>query len=196
MNRGLVALLFLLLASPALALETWYFRDTAGAACGAGDREALNQTAGASVAPKVLDGTGDTWSRTESPARNIAAGNWQVCTDLDVAGGGGQAARVTWLVQVWDSACTTQQGADIINEQSANLTNGSTAEYCSTASDPGQINFSDNDILIVTVSKTQGTRTVTLRYNNSDLSDADSRLTHPDEAVAGSGRAMVVGGML
>ena len=79
---ALVLLLFplLVMADP----ENWYLRSGAGAACGNGDRESLDQTAGdTSAATKVLDATGDTWNRTES-ARTIGAGTWQFFFDADI----------------------------------------------------------------------------------------------------------------
>ena len=62
----------ILLANP----ETWYLRIGAGASCGNGDLESLIKTAGTTTATKLLDGVGDTWSRTESTGRSMASGNW------------------------------------------------------------------------------------------------------------------------
>ncbi len=193
MRRLLIVATMLLLTAPAWAVETWYFRSTAGEACGPGDREDLSETAGSSATLKTMDGTGDTWNVIE--ARTIAAGNWQVCTDLTVASGGGQAGRVTWIVQRYNSSCV-QQGGDIINDQSANLTSGASGEVCSSTADPGQLAFAAGDLIVVTVSQTQGSRQVDLYYDGAAAGAADSRLTHPDEYVASTRRIFNVGMIL
>ncbi len=184
MRRLLIALA--LVASPAFAEETWWLRSSAGEACGDGDREDLIASIGSGNANKTMLDPGDSWNVVE--ARTIAAGNWQVCTDLDVATGGGPAGRVAWVVARYNSSCV-QQGADIINEESANLPTG-VNEACSATADPGQLAFASGDFVVVTVSKTRGTRTILLQYNNS-TADWDSRLTHPDEFVA-SARSRLV----
>ena len=71
----------------------------------------------------------------------------------------------------------------IINEQ-IGLNKGATQEYSTTLTDPGQVDFSDGDILTVTLTQTQGNQTVTLRYDAAAGGDADSRLTHPDEQAS------------
>lgn len=161
--------------------ETWYLRDGAGAACGPGDRESLSEAAGASVATKVLDGTGDTWNRTESPARSIAAGNWTFYFDITCGSGGGAPNRVTVLIERRNSSCAVQE--EVVNEE-ITVSKGVTDEYSTEPVDPGQVDFADGDILTVILTQTNGGQTVTLRYNDSDPSDADSRLVHPDEAGA------------
>jgi hypothetical protein len=133
-----------------------------------------------------MDGTGDSWNVIE--VRTIAAGNWQVCTDLTVAGGGGPPGRVTWLVGRYNSSCV-QQGSDIINEQSGNLSTGSSNEVCSATADPGQLTFASGDFVVVTVTQTNGSRQIDVDYDGSGSTD-DSRLTHPDEAVVGGRRRM------
>lgn len=57
------------------APETWYALSSAGQACGTGDRESISVTPGSSLATKLLDGTGDTWNRSET-TRSIVAGDW------------------------------------------------------------------------------------------------------------------------
>ncbi|MFQ6027167.1 MAG: hypothetical protein ACE5Q6_06725 [Dehalococcoidia bacterium] len=176
-SLALMAAAFLVAGVALANPETWYLRATAGTACGVGDREALNQTVGSAVSTKALDGTGDTWNRAESPARDIAAGDWQVLFDATTDSGGGPPNRVTVLVQRRDSGCNVQQ--TIINEE-ITLSEG-TAEYQTSNADPGEVSFADGDILTLTLTQTTGNQTVTVRYAGTAGGDADSRLTHPDE---------------
>ena len=97
------------------APENWLLRSSAGSACGNGDRESLNQTAGSNAATKVLDGSGDTWNRTET-ARTIGAGNWQLFFDATTGSGSGSPNKVTVLVERRNSSCVVQ-GSAIIDEE-------------------------------------------------------------------------------
>ena len=94
--------------------ESWYLRSSAGAACGNGDQESFNQTAGTSAATKILDAVGDTWNRTET-ARTISPGNWQFFFDAATTTGSGQPNKVRVLVERRNSSCVVQ-GAAIIDE--------------------------------------------------------------------------------
>ena len=179
-SLGLAASLFVLVQIVMANPETWYLRSAAGAACGSGVRESLNQTAGSAATTTVLNGTGDTWNRTET-ARTIGAGNWQVLFDAATGSGGGPGNRVTVLVERRNSDCVVQQ--TIINEE-VDLTKGTTQEYSTATTDPGNVDFAAGDILTVTLTQTRGNQTVTLRYEGAASSDADSRLVHPDELVA------------
>jgi len=62
-----------------------------------------------------LDGSGDTWNRTET-ARTIGAGNWQLFFDATTGSGSGSPNKVTVLVERRNSSCVVQ-GSAIINEE-------------------------------------------------------------------------------
>ncbi len=119
--RGLIAivlvfaLVFILVVARVWAApEVWYLNSTPGAACGPGDQEALSQSAGSSPKTKVLDGTGDTWGRTQASSSTIESGDWQVTFDATTDSGAGPLNRVNVLVEIRDAACSVQQ--TVINE--------------------------------------------------------------------------------
>lgn len=162
--------------------ETWECRDTAGAACGPGDREALSETAGSSLTTKALDGTGDTWNASEE--RSIASGDWSVRFSIDCGTGGGPQNVVNVTVARFNSSCV-QQGADIINED-VNVAKGDDNQAYTTATqNPGQVDFASGDIIRVVFTDAGGSQIKTLNYNGSALGDK-TWLTHPDEVVAGA----------
>ena len=160
------------------APENWRLRSSAGSACGNGDRESLNQTAGSNAATKALDGSGDTWNRTES-ARTIGAGDWQLFFDATTGSGGGSPNKVTVLVERRNSSCVVQ-GSAIINEE-VTTTKGATQEYATAATASGSVDLAAGDLITVTLTQTNGGQTVTLRYDGADGGDADSKLVHPGE---------------
>ena len=162
--------------------EIWYLRSNTGAACGLGDQESLNQSAGAEVKTKVFDGNGDTWNRTET-VRTIVAGTWQFFFDATTGSGTGSPNKVTVLVERRNSSCEVQ-GSPIINKAVA-TSKGATEEFSTNAA-TGAVTFATGDILTVTLTQTSGGQTVTLRYDNAAGSDADSRLVHPAEEVLAS----------
>jgi len=173
---GLAVVLLLYPLPVKAATESWYLRSNAGAACGSGDRESLNQTEGTSAATKVLDSTGDTWNRTET-ARTIGAGTWQLFFDADttsVVGGSPNKNKVTVLVERRNSSCVVQ-GSAIINVE-VTTTEGGIFENSDASASAG-------DILTMTLTKTGGDETITLRYDDAASGNADSRLVHPGEPI-------------
>jgi len=158
--------------------EFWYLRTDAGAACGPGDQESLSETIGAAEATKVLDGTGDTWNRTET-GRTILAGNWRVDFWVDVSDGGGPPNEITVIVEKRNSACGVLQTllSDVVS-----VDKGVTEQKYSTATVTlGSIGFAVDDILTVRLAQTRGNRTITLHYNGGAADNAASVLIQPPQ---------------
>ena len=177
--KWLILVLLLFFFSPAAALETWYLRTDAGSpACMDGDDESLNTTAGSSAATKLLDGTGDSWSQDED--RTIPAGNWQVCVDIASASGG-SSNQVLVKVFRWSSICVPQ---DTIISEALDITADTTAEYCTASTAAGEIVFAATEVLAVVLTDSFGAGTKTVRYGNTASTDADSRVTFPEQAGA------------
>jgi len=172
-------------------VENWYFRSGTGAACGPGTRRPLESTAGASAATEDIT-TEHTWNRVETATRTIGTGDWSVSIDVTTGAGTGPQNRVTAVVERRDSSCVVQE--TLLNVQSGNLTADSTQEVTLTATGVPQVDFAADDILTVRVVRSQGSRSQVVRFNDAADTDADSRLTTPDE-VAGGGSALVTPGL-
>ncbi len=176
----LALVLLLVVARVWAAPEVWYLNSTPGAACGPGDQEALSQSAGSSPKTKVLDGTGDTWGRTQVSSSTIESGDWQVTFNATTDSGGGPPNRVTVLIEIRDAACSVQQ---TITNEAVVLSKGSTQEYTTSPVNPGQVAVAAGQIVTVSFTQTNGNQTITLRYDDDAGTDSDSRLTQPDEAL-------------
>ncbi len=160
-------------------VETWYLRDTAGAACGAGGRKAQSETAGSSsgVSLDVEGSAGETWNRTEI-TRSIPAGDWSVILDVVVGSGGGPPNRVGVTLTRRNSTCVTQQ--PIISDATVNLTKGALNEdVLVTAVGVPQVDFTSGDILVLELSDANGKQTKFVQYDNVAGSGQDSRINHP-----------------
>ena len=175
-----------LFSSQAFALETWYLRSDAGSpACMNGDDESLNTTAGSSAATKLLDISGDSWSQDED--RTIPAGNWQVCIDITSAAGG-SSNQVNIKVLRFSSICIPN---DTIINESVDITADTTAEYCTASTGASAIVFAATEVLAVQLTDNFGAGTKTVRYGNAASTDADSRVTFPEQGGV-TRRVMVV----
>ncbi len=177
---GLALVLLLVVAKVWAAPEVWYLNSTPGAACGPGDQEALSQSAGSSPKTKVLDGTGDTWGRTQASSSTTESGDWQVTFDATTDSGGGPPNRVTVLIEIRDAACLVQQ---TITNEAVVLSKGSTQEYTTSPVNPGQVAVAAGEIVTVSFTQSNGNQTITLRYDDNASTDSDTRLTQPDEAL-------------
>ena len=185
--KHLIPLLLLLFVSPSFALETWYLRDTAGSpSCMDGDDESLNTTAGSTAVTKLLDGSGDSWAQDED--RTIPAGNWQVCFDVTVSAGGASNQVLVKVLRL-SSICIPN---DTIISEAVDVNDGTTEEYCTASTAASAIVFADTEVLAVVLDDNFGAQTKTVRYGNAASTDADSRLTFPEQGGAGLPRRRVI----
>lgn len=141
-----------------MATEKWYFVDTAGEACGAGDREDLELDGATAATTKLLDGTGDTWNVVET--RTIPAGDWQVSFRADVGAGFG-TPQVSVEVRRMNSSCVLQEA---IIFQTVTLVSNTEDTYTTVLQGKGDVTFEAGDILKIEILDTSGTQTKTLKY--------------------------------
>lgn len=158
--------------------ETWYWRNSTGAAAGPGTRRALSQTQGSANTANSVTAGAWTWNYEQTDARSIQAGNWSWSYKVLTAGGGGSAARVTTTIAVYDSAGSLK--STLNTAQTGNLTSGALNTVSGTVSEP-QVDLASGDIVIISVSQTQGSRNVDVYYNGT--ADYEATLVHPDAIV-------------
>ena len=189
MRRLAIVLGLLLLGTPALAQETWYFISGSGAQCAPGAADyLLSETNGSSLATENVASPGDNWSVVE--ARSIAAGDWSFQGRYDVGSGGGAGPQIDVTVRRYNTSCALQE--TIVTWADVDLTKEGAAELINVGpTSVGQIDFSSGDILAVTVVRTRGTVSIVQRFNGASGLNT-SFLTHPAEVVVGGRRVMRV----
>lgn len=129
--------------------ETWWFIDSAGAACGPGTRKALNETGNASCASAtVTDGNSITFNRTETVRRLVKAGTWEVKPVVQV------------VTDTGDLQCivTRRNSSCVIQETIMNKTNEVTEEGIQTFTQAGvgAVTFEAGDILVIELAWDEG----------------------------------------
>lgn len=159
----------------AAATEGWYFRGTAGAACGPGSRFALSLTPDSSPISAnsfiLIGPDAATWNRTET-LRSIAAGIWKVRARIS-ASVAGRSCRM--VIERRNAGCVVQE---TVLDVARSLETGA-AFYEFEVSNP-IIHFAAGDILTIRVGSSHLDTTVSLTYNRLNTAD-DTRLIHPIE---------------
>jgi hypothetical protein len=166
-----LALLSLLLASPALA-QTLYLRDGTGDISGAiGTDRDLNSARGASAQTYTLPGSEtDNWNES-SMGGSTLNGAWDCTVNVDVSSGGGGPNRMTVAVYRINSSGVIQE--TIFSEESGALTKGANTDYACTGVASKSVTFAAGDGVMFTAYQSNGTRTITLNYNGADTDDSE-----------------------
>lgn len=180
----------LLMASPVMA-DTYYFRATTGPSCGSGTIRNLSGTQGSS-ATTVSVVSAQSWSWVVAEDGSYATGDWSSITDVTTGAGGGGPNRISATIEHYNSSCSLQRTI-LATTSSANLTTGgSDADVTITASAFAGFSVSATDEIVVTIARSNGTRTEVVNYDGS-TSAADSRLTTPTFTAGGAERRIIYG---
>lgn len=168
MIRWLFIVLALLLATPAFAQTTLYFRDGAGpvSGCPATDRN-MSSTRGTSAQTLALPSS-DNWNDT-SMASETRSGLWDCTINVTVGTGGGPANTVTVTLDHVNSACTVQ--AQIFQETTPTLTKGVATDYACMGATTS-ITFAAGDGIMITFTE-GGNQSKDINYNDADTNDSE-----------------------
>lgn len=182
-------LAILILFSVPAHSATYYYRATTGPSCGSGTVRVLSETQGSS-ATTVSVTSAQSWSFVVTEAGSYATGDWSAITDVTTGSGGGAPNRISATIEHYNSACSLQRTI-LATTDSSNLTaGGSDNDVTVTASAFTGFSVAVDDEIVVTIVRSNGTRTEVVDYDGSGAT-ANSRLSTPTFTVSG-GRRMLV----
>lgn len=163
-----------------MAAENYFLRNSAGEACGPGDREDLSPNGGASAVTKILDAAGDSWNLV-NVERTLVAGQWAVTIYYDSSTGSGPQNQVRVQVQIRDFECTVKQ---TVLDKTVVVSKGQNGAQFTVTEDVGVVVLEDGDLLSLILSKPQGKQVIKVRYNGTVSQQALSKVRHPgDNAI-------------
>lgn len=160
-----------------MAIENYFLRNSAGEACGPGDREDLSANGGASAVTKTLDAVGDSWNLAEV-ARTLIAGQWAVTIYYDSTTGSGPQNQVRVQVQIRGLDCAVKQ---TVLDKTVVVSKGQSGGQFTVTEDVGAVVLEAGDLLSLTLSKPQGKQVIAVRYSGTVLQQALSKVRHPGD---------------
>lgn len=156
--------------------EKLYLRDTAGLACGPGDRKDLSNVVGSSAKTLALDGTGDTWNIRHGTSAGVMhpAGTWTA--QLYLKKSGFDLGSVRADIARYSSACVEQE---IIMTETLTVSSGTFVAHTFSGS-AGRVIFESLDRLMLIVTKLAGG--CTIEYDQPEAVNS-SWITIPDRTT-------------
>lgn len=165
-----------------MAAENYFLRNSAGEACGPGDREDLSANGGASAVTKILDAAGDSWNLVET-ARTVIAGQWMVTVYYDSTIGSGPQNKIRVLVQIRGDDCIVKQ---TLLDETVVVSKGKNGAQFTVSADVPTIVLAADDLISLTLFKPQGNQIIKVRYNGTVTQQALSKLRQPGDNVTDS----------
>lgn len=183
------ALAIIMLFAIPLQADTYYYRATTGPSCGSGTVRVLSTTQGSS-ATSVSVVSAQSWSFVVTEAGSYATGDWSAITDVTTGSGGGAPNRISATIEHYNSACSLQRTI-LTTTDSTNLTaGGSDNDVTITSTAFAGFSVSVDDEIVVTIARSNGTRSEVVDYDSS-ASTSDSRLTTPTFSTGGAERRII-----